>query len=101
MTTIPIRRQASDLRSARWFSTDTMRAFAHRQRMQQRGMRREEFIGRPVIAIINTWSDLSPCHAHLRERAEAIKRGVLLAGGGARARGGRRGAAAARGGGRR
>lgn len=44
------------------------------------GLRREEFLGRPVIAIINTWSDLSPCHAHLRERAEAVKRGVLLAG---------------------
>jgi dihydroxy-acid dehydratase len=75
------RRQASDFRSARWFSTETMRAFAHRQRMQQMGMRRDEFIGRPVIAIVNTWSDLSPCHAHLRERAEAIKRGVIRAGG--------------------
>ena len=57
-----------------------MRSFAHRQRLQQMGLRREEFLGRPVIAIINTWSDLSPCHAHLRERAEAVKRGVLLAG---------------------
>lgn len=57
-----------------------MRSFAHRQRLQQRGLRREEFLGRPVIAIINTWSDLSPCHAHLRERAEAVKRGILLAG---------------------
>ncbi len=75
------RRQAADFRSARWFSADTMRAFAHRQRMQQMGMRRDEFMGRPVIAIINTWSDLSPCHAHLRERAEAIKRGVVRAGG--------------------
>jgi dihydroxy-acid dehydratase len=81
MTTTPTRRQASDFRSARWFGADTMRAFAHRQRMQQMGMRREEFIGRPVIAIINTWSDLSPCHAHLRERAQAIKRGVIRAGG--------------------
>ena len=58
-----------------------MRGFAHRQRTQQMGLRREEFLGRPVIAIINTWSDMSPCHAHLRERAEAVKRGVLLAGG--------------------
>lgn len=69
------------LRSARWFERDDMRGFAHRQRMQQMGLRREEFLGRPVIAIINTWSDMSPCHAHLRERAEAVKRGVLLAGG--------------------
>ena len=69
------------LRSARWFERNDMRGFAHRQRMQQMGLRREEFLGRPVIAIINTWSDMSPCHAHLRERAEAVKRGVLLAGG--------------------
>jgi dihydroxy-acid dehydratase len=58
-----------------------MRGFAHRQRTQQMGLRREEFLGRPVIAIINTWSELSPCHSHLRLRAEAVKRGVLLAGG--------------------
>src|SRR6201995_4004617 len=81
MTSTSKRRQASDFRSARWYGADTMRAFAHRQRMQQMGMRRDEFMGRPVIAIINTWSDLSPCHAHLRERAEAIKRGVIRAGG--------------------
>ncbi|WP_432262629.1 IlvD/Edd family dehydratase [Cupriavidus sp. TMH.W2] len=58
-----------------------MRSFAHRQRLQQMGLRRDEFMSRPVIAIINTWSDLSPCHAHLRERAEAVKRGILFAGG--------------------
>ncbi len=71
----------SELRSQRWFSTDDMRAFAHRQRTQQMGMRREEFMGRPVIGIINTWSEMSPCHAHLRERAEAVKRGVWQMGG--------------------
>ena len=49
--------------------------------MQQAGVRREDVMARPVVAIINTWSDLSPCHAHLRERAESVKRGVLLAGG--------------------
>ena len=69
------------LRSARWYERDDMRGFAHRQRTQQMGLRREEFLGRPVIAIINTWSEMSPCHAHLRERATAVKRGVLLAGG--------------------
>ena len=58
-----------------------MRGFGHRQRMQQSGLRREDVVGRPIVAIVNTWSDLSPCHAHLRERAEAVKRGVLLAGG--------------------
>jgi dihydroxy-acid dehydratase len=71
----------SELRSQRWFASDDMRAFAHRQRTQQMGMRREEFMGRPVIGIINTWSEMSPCHAHLRDRAEAVKRGVWQMGG--------------------
>ena len=69
------------LRSARWYAAADMRGFAHRQRTQQMGLRREEFLGRPVIAIVNTWSEMSPCHIHLRQRAEAVKRGVLLAGG--------------------
>jgi len=69
------------LRSQRWYESPDMRGFAHRQRTQQMGLRREEFLGRPVVAIVNTWSELSPCHIHLRERAAAVKRGVLLAGG--------------------
>lgn len=75
------RKDLSELRSQRWFASDDMRGFAHRQRTQQMGMRREEFMGRPVIGIINTWSEMSPCHAHLRDRAEAVKRGVWQAGG--------------------
>ena len=71
----------AELRSRRWFSESGMRGFGHRQRIQQMGVRRQDVMDRPVIGIINTWSDLSPCHAHLRERAEAVKRGVLLAGG--------------------
>ena len=71
----------ADLRSRRWFNAGGMRAFSHRQRIQQMGVRREDVTDRPVVAIINTWSDLSPCHAHLRERAESVKRGVLMAGG--------------------
>ena len=74
-------RTLSDLRSRRWFAASDMRGFAHRQRMQQMGLRREDVLGKPIVAIINTWSDLSPCHAHLRERAESVKRGVLMAGG--------------------
>jgi len=74
------RRTLESLRSQRWLAKDDMRSFAHRQRLQQRGLRREEFLGRPVIAIINTWSDLSPCHAHLRERAASVRQGILLAG---------------------
>lgn len=69
------------LRSRRWFADAGMRGFAHRQRMQQQGLRREDVLARPCIAIVNTWSELSPCHAHLRERAESVRRGVLMAGG--------------------
>jgi len=68
-------------RSQRWYDAQDMRGFSHRQRTQQMGIRREEFLGRPVIAIVNTWSEMSPCHIHLRQRAEAVKRGVQLAGG--------------------
>jgi dihydroxy-acid dehydratase len=69
------------LRSFRWFGPATMRGFGHRSRMKQLGYRQEDFVGKPVIAIINTWSEINPCHAHLRERAEAVKRGVWQAGG--------------------
>jgi dihydroxy-acid dehydratase len=75
------RRSLESLRSQRWYASEDMRGFAHRQRTQQTGLRREEFMGRPVIAVVNTWSDLSPCHSHLRDRAEAVKRGVWQAGG--------------------
>lgn len=74
-------RDPSRLRSHRWFGRDDMRSFAHRQRLQQIGFGREEFLGKPVIGIFNAWSGLNPCHAHLRERAKAAARGVLAAGG--------------------
>ena len=80
MSTGTSRRTLESLRSQRWLAKDDMRSFAHRQRLQQRGLRREEFLGRPVIAIINTWSDLSPCHSHLRERAASIRGAIQLAG---------------------
>src|ERR1700733_8879619 len=73
--------QGAALRSARWFDSDSIRGFAHRQRTQQMGLRREEFLGRPVIGIINTGSELVPCHIHLRDRAAAVKRRILLGGG--------------------
>jgi dihydroxy-acid dehydratase len=75
------RKTLAQLRSRRWFADAGMRGFAHRQRMQQMGVRRQDVMERPIIGVINTWSDLSPCHAHLRERAESVKRGVLMAGG--------------------
>jgi dihydroxy-acid dehydratase len=75
------RKTPTELRSYRWFGVDTMRGLGHRSRMRQLGYRREDFTGKPVIAIVNTWSEINPCHAHLRERAEAVKRGVWQAGG--------------------
>jgi dihydroxy-acid dehydratase len=74
-------RKPEDLRSFRWFGPDTLRGFGHRSRLKQIGYRKEDFTGRPVIAIVNTWSEINPCHLHLRERAESVKRGVWQAGG--------------------
>jgi len=72
---------ANQLRSHRWFGVNDMRSFLHRQRVQQMGFDREEFIGKPIIGIINTWSELSTCHIHLRDRASVIKRAIFQAGG--------------------
>ncbi|WP_181771397.1 L-arabinonate dehydratase [Amycolatopsis pittospori] len=70
-----------ELRSHRWFGGDELRGFSHRARSRQLGYNPEEHLGKPVIAILNTWSDINPCHMHLRERAEQVKRGVWQAGG--------------------
>ena len=69
------------LRSARWFEPDDLRSFGHRSRMMQMGYAPEDWDGKPLIAIVNTWSELQPCHMHFRERVEDVKRGVLQAGG--------------------
>jgi dihydroxy-acid dehydratase len=71
----------SKLRSARWFEAQTRMGHTHRQRIMQGGFARSDFEGKPVVAILSTWSDLNPCHAHFRERAEDVKRGVWQAGG--------------------
>lgn len=75
------RKQPSDLRSARWFGPADLRSFGHRSRAMQMGYSPEEWTGRPVIGIVNTWSDINPCHVHFRQRVEDVKRGVLMAGG--------------------
>jgi dihydroxy-acid dehydratase len=75
------RKTPEDLRSRRWFGGDTVRSFGHRSRTKQAGFSPEEYDGRPVIAILNTWSDANSCHAHFRLRAEEVKRGVWQAGG--------------------
>jgi dihydroxy-acid dehydratase len=70
-----------ELRSHRWYGVRDLRSFGHRSRTKQMGYAAEDYSEKPVIGIINTWSDINPCHAHFRERAEEVKRGVWQAGG--------------------
>ena len=79
--TTTTRKSPADLRSARWFAPDDLRAFGHRSRIMQMGYAPSDWAGRPVIAIVNTWSDINPCHAHFKHRVEDVKRGILQAGG--------------------
>ena len=72
---------AKDLRSHKWFGVDDLRSFGHRSRAKQMGYSREDWSGKPVIGIINTWSEINSCHTHFRQRAEEVKRGVWQAGG--------------------
>jgi len=69
------------LRSYRWLGKNDLRSFGHRSRLQQLGYDRADWVGKPVIGIVNTWSDINACHGHLRARAEDVKRGVYQAGG--------------------
>ena len=75
------RKRPEDLRSYRWLGVSDLRSFGHRSRMRQMGYDQAEWQGKPVIGIINTWSEINPCHQHLRDRADNVKRGVLQAGG--------------------
>ena len=70
-----------DLRSYRWLGREDLRTFGHRSRLQQLGYDHADWVGKPVIGILNTWSDINACHGHLRARAEDVKRGVWQAGG--------------------
>ena len=70
-----------ELRSQRWYGARDLRAFGHRSRTAQMGYDRSDYAGKPVIAILNTWSDINPCHTHFRQRVEDVKRGVWQAGG--------------------
>lgn len=76
-----MKKSAQELRSHRWFGVTDMRSFAHRSRAKQMGYGPQDYAGKPVIAIVNTWSDLTTCHTHFRDRAEEVKRGVWQAGG--------------------
>ena len=75
------RKKPEELRSNRWYGPNDTRAFGHRSRTAQMGYSRGDYQGKPVIAIINTWSDINPCHSHFRQRAEEVKRGIWQAGG--------------------
>lgn len=75
------KKKYSDLRSARWMEPDDLRSFGHRSRTMQMGYAPADWEGKPIIAIINTWSDAQPCHMHFKHRVEDIKRGVFQAGG--------------------
>src|SRR5512141_3033878 len=75
------RKKPEELRSHRWFGVKDLRSFGHRSRTAQMGYDRSDYAGKPVIAIINTWSDINHCHTHFRQRAEEVKRGIWQAGG--------------------
>jgi len=75
------RRKPEELRSHRWYGASDLRSFGHRSRTAQMGYHRSDYAGKPVIAIVNTWSEINPCHTHFRQRAEEVKRGVWQAGG--------------------
>jgi dihydroxy-acid dehydratase len=75
------RKKPEELRSHRWYGVKDLRSFGHRSRTAQMGYNRSDYLGKPVIAIINTWSDINPCHSHFRQRAEEVKRGIWQAGG--------------------
>jgi dihydroxy-acid dehydratase len=75
------RKKPEELRSHRWYGVKDLRSFGHRSRTAQMGYNRSDYLGKPVIAIINTWSDINPCHSHFKQRVEEVKRGIWQMGG--------------------
>ena len=75
------RKTPESLRSHRWFGIDDLRSFGHRSRIKQMGFGDADYTGKPIIGILNTWSDLNTCHTHFKQRVEEVKRGVWQAGG--------------------
>ena len=79
---VSVRRKSPEqLRSHRWYGVNDLRSFGHRSRTAQMGYTAEDYRGKPVIAIVNTWSDINPCHSHFKQRVEEVKRGIWQAGG--------------------
>jgi len=73
--------EKSGLRSQGWFGRTGKDGFIYRAWMKNQGIPDEEFRGKPVIGICNTWSELTPCNGHFRELAESVKKGIIAAGG--------------------
>jgi dihydroxy-acid dehydratase len=76
-----MKKKPEELRSHRWYGVKDLRSFGHRSRTAQMGYDRSDYQGKPVIAIVNTWSDINHCHTHFKQRVEEVKRGVWQAGG--------------------
>ncbi|KQW57306.1 L-arabinonate dehydratase [Variovorax sp. Root411] len=76
-----MKRPYESLRSARWFAPDDFRSFGHRSRVLQMGYSHADWMGKPLIAIVNTWSDANQCHSHFKQRVDDVKRGIFQAGG--------------------
>ena len=75
------KKKARVLRSQTWFASHDRDALVHRSWMKNQGMPHDQFDGRPVIGICNTWSQATPCNAHFRELAAHVRDGILDAGG--------------------
>lgn len=77
----PDLRDPKKLRSYRWFGPDDLRSFGHRSRLKGMGLDDEDYRDKPIVGILNTWSDLNTCHSHFKSRVEEVRRGILQAGG--------------------
>ena len=76
-----MKRKYEEFRSSRWFAPNDVRSFGHRSRAMQMGLDKEDWENKPVIGIINTWSDIQPCHMHFKQRVEDVKKGIYQLGG--------------------
>ena len=76
-----MKKKYKELRSYRWFAPDDVRSFGHRSRAMQMGLNKEDWENKPIIGIINTWSDIQPCHMHFKQRVEDVKKGIYQLGG--------------------
>ena len=74
------KRRAEELRSHRWYGVRDLRSFGHRSRTKQMGYAAEDYSGKPVVGIINTWSDINPCHSHFKAEGRGGQAGCLAGG---------------------